>query len=150
MKKIIIILVLLMSQTIFSQDFSGLEKYELKSDESYVNAEPKVLECANYLFSHPVKENELNRLYALQFILRWMEGCKHTFNIDKKVTDLVGDGKDLFGLYMVGMSKVVIENSPTKLSDAAVFDRTAQLLVTYCKDENNQLKPAKGLKKLMK
>lgn len=150
MKKTLIILALFMSTTIFAQDFSTLGKYELKSDESYVKAESKVLECANYLFLYPVKENELNRLNALQFIMRWMEGCSHTFNIDAKVTDLVGENQDLFSLYLAGMSKVVIESGTTKLSDAEVFDKTIALLGTYCKNDSNGLKPTKGLKKLMK
>lgn len=150
MKKTLIILTLFMCTSLFAQDFSTLEKYELKSDESYVNAEPKVLECANYLFSHPAKENELNRLNAIQFVMRWMEGCAHTFNIDATVMDLVGDNDDLLGLYMAGMSKVVVESGATKLSDAEVFDKTAALLVAYCKNESNGVKPTKVLKKLMK
>lgn len=150
MKKILITLTLLMCTTIFAQDFSSLETYELKSAESYVKAESKVLECTNYLFSHPAKENELNRLQATQFILRWMEGASYTFNIDKNVTDLVSDNNDLFGLYLAGMSKVVVESGATKLSDTEVFNKTAALLVTYCKNESNGVKPTKGLKKLMK
>lgn len=150
MKKTLIILTLFMCTSLFAQDFSTLEKYELKSDESYVKAEPKVLECANYLFSHPAKENELNRLNAIQFIMRWMEGCAHTFNLDTTVMDLVGDNDELLGLYMAGMSKVVVENGATKLSDAEVFDKTAALLVAYCKNDSNGVKPTKVLKKLMK
>ncbi len=150
MKKILITLTLFMCTNLFAQDFSTLGKYELKSEESYIQAEPKVLECANYLFSHPAKENELNRLNAMQFIMTWMEGCKHTFSIDKKMTDLVGENRDLFGLYLTGMCKVVIESGATKLSDIEVHDKTAMLLVAYCKDESNGVKPTKGVKKLMK
>jgi hypothetical protein len=149
-KKILSTRTLFMCINLFAQDFSALEKYELKSDESYVQAESKVLECATYLFSHPAKENETNRLYATQFILRWMEGSKHTFNIDTKVTDLVDNNKDLLGLYFAGMSKVVIESGTTILSDTEVFDKTAALLVAYCKNDSNGVKATKGLKKLMK
>lgn len=150
MKKILITLTLLMCTTLFAQDFSSLETYELKTSESYVNAEPKILECANYLFSHPAKENEVNRVQATQFVLRWMEGCKHTFTIDTRMTDLVSDNKNLFGLYLAGMCKVVIESGATKLSDTEVHDTTAALLIAYCKNESNGVKPTKGLKKLMK
>lgn len=150
MKKILITLSLLMCVNLFAQDFSTLETYELKSEASYVNAEPKIIECANYLFSHPVKENELNRLNTIQFIMRWMEGCAHTFNLDTTVMDLVGDNDDLLALYMAGMSKVVVESGATKLSDVEVFDKTAALLVAYCKNESNGVKPTKVLKKLMK
>lgn len=150
MKKILITLSLLMCVNLFAQDFSSLKTYELKSEASYVNAEPKIIECSNYLFSHPAKENELNRLNAIQFIMRWMEGCAHTFNLDTTVMDLVGDNDDLLALYMAGMSKVVLESGATKLSDAEVFDKTALLLAAYCKNESNGVKPTKGLKKLMK
>lgn len=79
-----------------------------------------------------------------------MEGCKHTFTIDTRMTDLVSDNKNLFGLYLAGMCKVVIESGATKLSDTEVHDTTAALLVVYCKNESNGVKPTKGLKKLMK
>lgn len=150
MKKILITLSLFMCTSLFAQDFAALEKYELKSSESYVTAEPKIIECANYLFSHPVKENELSRLQATQFILRWMEGAKQDFNIDKNVTDLVSDNNDLFGLYLAGMSKVVIESGATILSTKEVHDKTTALLVAYCKIESNGVKPTKAIKKLMK
>ena len=149
MKKTLILLTLFMCTNILAQDFSTLEKYELKSEESYVQAEPKVLECANYLFSHPAKENEKNRLDAAQFVLRWMEGALYIFKIDDRVTALVGDNQDLFILYLVGISKVVVENGTTQLSDTEVHDKTAALLAAYCKNESNGLKPTKGLKKLM-
>ncbi len=150
MKKILITLTLLMCANLFAQDFSSLDTYELKSSESYVKAEPKILECANYLFSHPVKENEVSRLQATQFILRWMEGAAQDFNIDTKVTDLVADNRDLFGLYLAGMSKVVVESGATVLSATEVHDKTTALLVAYCKNESNGVKPTKALKKLMK
>ena len=150
MKKTLIVLTLFMCTHLFAQDFSTLGQYELKSAASYVQAEPKVVECANYLFAHPVKENELNRISALQFIMRWMEGCAHTFSIDATVIELVDENKDLLGLYMAGMSKVVIEAGDFKLSDEDVFNRTAALLAAYCKNESNGVKPTKKLKKLMK
>lgn len=150
MKKTLILLTLFVCTHLFAQDFSTLGQYELKSAESYVLAEPKVVECANYLFSYPTDENDLNRLFSLQFILRWMEGCAHTFNLDTTAMDLVGDNKELLGLYMAGMSKVVIESGDFKLSDEDVFNRTAALLAAYCKNESNGVKPTKGLKKLMK
>ena len=150
MKKAFLFLALLVCTTIFAQDFSSLEKMELKSDESYVKAEPKVLECANYLFAHPVKEAPANRALALQFILKWMEGTSHTFNIDKNATDLVGENQDLFGLLIAGMSKVVIDSGKTELTDNQVLDRAAALLAVYCNDKNNQLEITKGLKKYLK
>lgn len=150
MKKILITLSLILCTSLFAQDFSNLDTYELKTSESYVNAEPKILECTNYLFSHPAKENEVNRLQATQFILRWMEGSDYTFTVDTKMTDVVGDNKDLFGLYLAGMCKVVIESGSTKLSDIEVHNKTVALLVTYCKNESNGVKPTKALKKLMK
>lgn len=150
MKKTLVILALFVCTTLFAQDFATLDKYELKSDESYVKAEPKVIECSDFLFLNPVKENDINRLQATQFILRWMEGTKHTFNIDSKVTDLVGDNNDLFGLYLAGMSKVVILSGTKVLSDAEVHEKTVALLVDYCKKDGNNIKPTKALKKLMK
>lgn len=150
MKKSFILIFVLITSVFYGQDFKLLDNYKFDKAESYNKAEPHVIESANYLFSTPVEENNLNRLVAIQFILKWMEGTEYTFNLDSKVMDLVGDNQDLLGLYMAGMSKVVLENKSTKLSDDEIYDGVVALLVGYCKNKENNLKPTKNLKKAMK
>ena len=134
----------------FAQNFTDLNDYPLSNVEDYKNAETKVVECATYLFSTPVKKDDLNRLSATQFILKWMEGTDYTFSIDSKAAELTDGNNDLFGLYVTTMPKVVLENKGTKLSDDEIHNRVVDLLIAYCKNEKNNMKPTKKLKKMMK
>jgi hypothetical protein len=137
------------STTLYAQELPDLTSIPLKIDADFKNAEPQVLACAAYLFSTPVSKDNLNRLTAVKFVLKWMEGTDYTFNIDSKVTDLTDGNNDLFGMYLAGMSKVVLENKGTALSDDAIHAQVTQLLIDYCKDESNKCKPSKKMKKVM-
>ncbi|MEQ3662432.1 MAG: hypothetical protein ABNG98_03850 [Flavobacterium sp.] len=150
MKKSFILFFVLITSVFYGQDFKLLDNYKFDKAESYNIAEPHVIESSNYLFTTPVEENNLNRLVAIQFILKWMEGTNYTFNLDSKVMDLVGENQNLLGLYMAGMSKVVLENKSSKLTDDEVYDKVLVMLVDYCKNKENNLKPTKNLKKAMK
>ncbi|UOX33717.1 hypothetical protein LXD69_16995 [Flavobacterium sediminilitoris] len=134
----------------FAQNFTDLNDYPLSNVEDYKNAETKVVECATYLFSTPVKKDDLNRLSATQFILKWMEGSDYTFNIDSKMTELTDGNTDLFGMYLAGMSKVVIESPNKKLNDDEIRSEVTNMLVAYCKDASNNVKATKKLKQLMR
>lgn len=151
MRKVILCLVLVFSSlNLFAQDYTSLDAGSLQKMEDYVKAEPKVLECSNFLLNTPYEENNLNRLSAMQYVLKWMEGTDYTFSIDSKAAELTDGNNDLFGLYVTTMPKVVLENKGTKLSEDEIHNRVVELLIAYCKNEKNNMKPTKKLKKLMK
>ena len=151
MKKSILFLALFIcSLGVFAQDFNTLDVNSLQKAEDYVQAEPQVLECSNYLLSTPHQKENMNRLLAMQYILKWMEGTDYAFSIDANVVELTDGNNDLFGLYMATMPKVVLENKEANLSADEVHNRVVNLLVAYCKEEKNNMKPTKKLKKLMK
>jgi len=152
MKKILLLFILTLFTTAnsFSQDFTDLTSYELASEEDYKNAEKKVIECANYLLANPVKEEDSNRINAVQFVLRWMAGTNYTFNIDNKMVELTDGNNALFSLYLTTMSKIVLEHQADNLTDSQIHEQVVDILINYCKDSSNNLKPTKKLKKLMK
>jgi hypothetical protein len=152
MKKIIFIALLTLSCTMsFGQNFSELANTEFKSVESYKPAESQVLMCANYLFSIPVNQAELNRLNSIKYIMKWMEGTPdYTFEIGEKAMELTNGNNDLLGLYMAAMSKVVIENTTGKLSSDEIYNRAEKIMVKYCAIAENKIKPSKKIKQLLK
>ena len=151
MKKVFLCLMLLVSSlNLFAQDYTSLDAGSLQKMEDYVKAEPKVLECSNFLLNTPNEANNLNRLSAMQYVLKWMEGTDYTFSIDSKAAELTDGNNDLFGLYVTTMPKVVLENKGTKLSDEEIHNRVVDLLIAYCKNDKNNMKPTKKLKKMMK
>ena len=151
MRKVLLSLVFIFCGfSLFAQDYTSLDSSQLKVKEDYVKAEPKVLECSNFLLSTPNEKNNLNRLMAMEYILKWMEGTNYTFEINANAVELTDGNQDLFGLYITTMPKVVLENKEADLSADEIHNRVVSLLVAYCKDEKNNMKPTKKLKKLMK
>lgn len=151
MKKVIVCLVLVFSSlNLFAQDFTSLDINSLQTAEDYEKAEPKVLECSTFLLNTPFEANNLNRLSAMSYILKWMEGTHYTFSIDTQAVELTDKNDDLLGLYLTTMPKVVLENKGANLSNDEIHNRVVALLIAYCKDEKNNMKPTKKLKQLMK
>ena len=152
MKNLILTVLITMICTVTNaQNFKALAKYEFKTEESYQSERNKVLECANYLFNNPVVKDDINRLVSIQYIIKWMSGTPdYTFDITKEVTDLIGKGQKLMGLYLAGMTKVVLEDDDKELSSDEIYSKVKDLLVAYCSDPKNNIKPSKAIKKIIK
>lgn len=152
MKKIIFIALLALTSTMsFGQNFSELANTELKSKESLKSAESQVLTCANYLFNTPADQSQLNRLNAIKFIMKWMEGTPdYTFDIGENAMKLTDGNSDLLGLYLAAMSKVVLENSTQKLNSDEIYTQSEKIMVKYCAIADNNVKTSKKIKQLIK
>ena len=151
MKKIIFIITLFNLTISFGQNFDEIKNYEFKTIESYQTEKPKVLLFANYLFDNPASKEELNRLYAIQYIMKWMTGTPdYKFELGKREIDLTKGNSDLLGLYMAAITKVVLENKGDKLDSDSIYNRAEALLVNYCSDATNKMKPSRKIKKILK
>lgn len=150
-KTIFIILLALFCNLSFAQNFSELDNAKFDSAESYKTAEKQVLSCANYLFDNPIDKEELNRLKSIQYIMKWMSGtADYTFDLGQKAMELTNGNSDLVGLYMAAMSKVVLENNNQKWSSDELYNEAEKILVKYCANSENKIKPSKKIKKLLK
>jgi hypothetical protein len=152
MKKIIVIhIVALIYHISPSQNFDALANYEFKAAESYKSEELKVLECANYLFNNPADKVESNRLASVQYIMKWMMGTPdYTFDIGPKATELTNGSPDFLGLYLAAMAKVVLENNDEALNKDQIHNQSETILVEYCSKPENNIKPNKAIKKIIK
>lgn len=136
---------------VFSQDFSVLKDAKLQNKEDYKAAEATVLELANYLFQNPAQKDEVDRLGAVRFIIRWMEGTpEYTFSIGQEAMEVTKGNDELAGLYFAAMSKVVLESPQQQLSDAEITGKAIDILVDYVSNEDNGIKPNKAIKKRIK
>lgn len=150
MKKIGVIIVFIMwGMLVKAQDFKTIATASFSTPESYVTAEPTVLECANFLFTTPEDKEDIRRKISMQYIMKWMEGCEYTFNVDSNIMELVDDRQELFALYMAGMSKIVLDNKGTILSDEMVYEKVVTLLWKYCEKKENNIKATKKMRKEM-
>jgi hypothetical protein len=152
MKKSIFLFAFTLAVTqVLGQDFSHLKDVKLTKVEEYKPAEGQVLECSNYLLSTPVKKDDINQLYGIQYILKWMEGTPdYTFAIDDEVMKLTKGDTDLMSLYFAALSKSVLENEGKNLSREEMTRQAMKYLIDYCEDPGNGAKKTKAIKKILK
>ena len=147
---LLLVLLLLATQST-AQNFGSLSRYEFEAAEDYQKNEPKVVECVDFLFKTPADRATESRLIAVQYILKWMEGTpEFSFAIDEKSIELTKDHQELFGLYLAALSKLAIENEGEPYSDLQLHLKAQDMLVDYCSDKSNNIKPSKAIKKLLK
>ncbi|WP_412984751.1 hypothetical protein [Pontimicrobium sp. IMCC45349] len=152
MKKIILIIAIICTSNLsIAQNFTQLANYEFKNVESYKTEESKVLLCANYLFNNPANVSELNRLTSVQYIMKWMMGTPdYSFEISEESLKITKGNDDLLGLYMAAMTKVVLENKGDKLDSAQIHNQAKEILIAYCSNSENKMKPSKEIKRIIK
>ena len=151
MKKLILLFTICLSSNLFAQDYIKLAQTEFKTAEECKEAEPKVLECANYILNTSATANELNRLSAFQYMFKWMEGtADYTFSIDAEVVDLTKGDTNYMSVYFAGMVQTVLQNQGDPLDDKQMHEAGLNKLVDYCADSSKGLKPNRPIKKLIK
>jgi hypothetical protein len=123
-----------------AQDYSRLKDIEMKDKEDFVKAEDKVMECTKYILTTPMDDENTNRINALQFMLRWMDGTPdYTFSLDETVGKLAQTSDALLGVYMACMCRYVLENKEKAKDEKDVKYNSVLLLIDYSKDPNNKV-----------
>ncbi|RYY34289.1 MAG: hypothetical protein EOP46_13870, partial [Sphingobacteriaceae bacterium] len=115
MKRALFALFLIISSVVksVSQDLPPIEGIKLDGSEVFKLNEQLVLQTADYLLTTPVKENDIDRLKAVQFLMKWMEGTPdHTFTISEYPTKFFSYNVDLMSVYMASLCKSELEDKP--------------------------------------
>lgn len=152
MKKfILVIIVQMLIGNVIGQDFSKLDAVKFQTAQDYKKAESTVLECSNYLLNNPAKQNESNRMYAIQYILKWMGGTPdYTFSIGEETVELTKGDENLLPIYLAALTKTVLENPTKTFTENEMFQNAKELLVNYCSKPENEIKASKPIKKILK
>ena len=122
---------------------------KLESPEDYKTAETSVLKATNYLFSTKYDKDDLERLYAIEFIMKWMSGTPdYNFELSEKFTRPFLDETDLLGFYMGAIAKFVLENKAKATEPNKVNVSAAKMIIDYSSKAANNLKQTGELKKM--
>ena len=134
-----------------AQDYSKLKDVELKDKADFSKAEDKILECSTYILTTPMDDENTNRINALQFVFRWMEGTPdYTFMLDETVGKLAQTSDALLGVYMACMCRFVLENKDKAKDDNEVKYNSVLMLIDYSQDPHNNVEISGELKNLIK
>lgn len=152
MKKLFVLqLLFIIPLCLFAQDYSQLSEIKLNIADDYKNNEAKVMDCANFILSQPYEINEMNKVYCLQFIMRWMEGTPdYTFSIGADFVDLCKEDVKLGSLYMVSLSKAALSNKEQDKTPEDFNSAAKNIFLDYCANPDNNVKKNKGIKKALK
>lgn len=147
----LLIIISFISISVTGQNFKELAQYQFSSQEDYKTQEDNILKCTNYLFNNPFDKNELARLNCIQFIMKWMEGTPdYTFDIGKDAIKLTQGNSDILGLYLAALTKIVLDNPNEEFSSEQIHQKAQNLLIDYSSKKENNLKPTRAMKKVMK
>ena len=136
-----------------AQDFSALQSITFQTKEDYGTQETTALECANFLLASKFDhlESDVNCNYALQFVMKWMEGTPdYTFSIDEQIMKAIKSNSYLLGIYLSAMTKYVLENKANATNEKEVQYNSFVLFLDYCENTANQVKANKEIKNLSK
>ena len=138
---------LLLSVTALAQSPYSTVKLETPGD--YKLAEPAVLKATNYLFTSKYDKDDLERLYAIEFIMKWMGGTPDfNFEISEKFTNPFMADTDLLGLYMGAVARYALENRTQSKEPEKVNLNAAKMVINYSSKPANNLKQTGELKKM--
>lgn len=147
----ILFFVVFTSISVSGQNFKELAQHQFTSTEEYKAQEENVLKSTDYLFNNPYDKNDVTRLYCVQFIMNWMQGTpEYTFDIGEDAMKLTKGNSDFLGLYLAALSKTVLESPDQKFTSEQIHQAAQDLLIDYSSKKENNLKPTRAMKKIMK
>lgn len=133
----------------FAQTLPNLDGISLDKKEDFNStADNAALQSASFLLSTPLEKNNIDRLKALQYVIRWMTGTPdYSFTLDEQATKFAKKNDDLLGLYMAAMTKYVLENKSESKDQNKIKLNAVKFIITYAKNEGNKVKINSELKK---
>lgn len=153
MKKLIFGLLFgLLSGSSFAQTLPDFDKIQLEKKEDFnATADNAALQASDFLLSTPLEDGNIDRLKSLQYIILWMTGTPdYTFGIDEAATKLAKNNNDLLSLYMVAMTKYVLEHKADANDQDKIKLNALKLIIAYAKEDKNKVKITAELKKAIK
>jgi hypothetical protein len=135
--------------TLYTNAQNIYSEIKLEAKEDYKLAETTVLKASNYLFTSKYDKEDLERLYAIEFIMRWMSGTPDfTFELDEKFSKPFVHETDLLGLYMSALAKYAIEHKEQAKDSKKLRLNAVKMVIEYSNKASNNLKQTGELKKI--
>jgi hypothetical protein len=118
MKKITFLLIFILtivSQNVFSQTWELPEVYKFEVAEDYAKYEKDVIAGAKWLKESPFNENRYHRKEVIAFLMQWINGSP-TVNVEINPTimDFEKKNEGMLAIYMSACARYVLENNYSK------------------------------------
>jgi hypothetical protein len=123
-------------------------EFNLQSESSLASLknDAHILDCANYILSHPVDPHDLIRHEAMGNTLFWMYNTpNYTFYIDETIAPLIKEDDEVLAIYMVAMAQFVLAYPEKAHSRDEVKLQAFTFLLAYCDNPLNNVKKSKAI-----
>lgn len=149
-KNLLLALFIVFSISIYAQSNIDYSQVKLEVDEDFKNAEPIVVNATDYILSNPVNDQDVKRLYAIQFVMAWMQGTPdYDFSFD--ALDKLDDDITQTTAYIASLAKSALDSSSSERYDpVAVRNQAWEIFLNYSKDPKNNIKAKNKLQKMLK
>ena len=141
MNRGILILLFTISQNLnlLAQDFTKLNEIKLSDSLSCSQAQKKVIECCNYLFSNPCIENSADAS-VIKFIVDWMGATPDfSFATEENFLNVIKPDMYLSGRYFASLAKTAIEKNYSE--NSIVLQIIAiNAVLDYCESPENKVR----------
>jgi hypothetical protein len=109
MKTLFSIIFLVISSSLFAQDFE-VPNYKFKKKQDFAKYNKAIIECIDYLISTPLNEQSGKRQEASKFFVEWVMGTPDvTIEVDFKKVEFLNEEPQFLISYMAGWSKYVLK-----------------------------------------
>ncbi|MEI6948216.1 hypothetical protein V9K67_13550 [Paraflavisolibacter sp. H34] len=145
----IFLFVICFSLATASRAQSGYASVKLEHKTDFKKAEEQVLHASHLLLSTKFDKDDLDRLYAIQFLMKWMEGTPdYSLNLEGKYAKPFADDPDILGLYMAALVQLAVESKGAPKDAASLQLHAAKRVLQYAAVPANNLKLQGELKKM--
>lgn len=108
-----------------------------------------MLKAVNYLYTTRYDADDLERLYATEYIMKWMAGTPDfTFDIDEKYSKSFAGDPELLNLYMAALAKQALEHPDRAVDKKYLGLGAVKMVLEYTSKGSNNLKQSNELKKM--
>ena len=150
MKHLIVLILIVCNIHSGAQSLPRFDLIKLEKPADYKAADPFILQTANYLLSVPYMKDNKDRVSALQFMNKWMNGTNdYSFAFGEPERKLFSDNNELFGVYMAALAKYTLENKAAAKDSKVAKTNALSTMLDYCSVKSNNVRSSKQLKKLM-
>jgi hypothetical protein len=146
MKKILILFLAIIPIVRASgQDIDFLKPLNFLSKDDYRKYENEVHLRSNYILNIPVS-GDSSRMISLRVIRNWASGTPdYHLPVDQSILSLAKNNDDMIDLYIVSMTKWVLENKSDASSEEKLKLNSFLILLDYCADPGNKVRITKNI-----
>lgn len=143
-------LVLLISDYAQSQNFSVYKDFKFSRPEQYREHEQMALEASKFILSTKQTQENTERLFAIQFMMKWMEGTPdHNLEIKPWLAGIMKADQFLYPVGLAALTRVALDEKYENVSEEKFQLEAANLIADYISNKEYGIRARSTAKKFM-